>query len=465
MAPIIPSPFPGIDRSVPPQSGELRPFLFPHFLRTRLPNGLTVLAARHSELPLLSMELLLPAGGQYDPEGQSGLASLTAAVLDEGTRNRSSMEIATSAERLGGYFATGADWDVGFLATGLLAQNRADAFELLADVAFHPTFPVAEVERIQRQRLAEILRRTQDPSALADDRLLRVLYDGTAYAHPLIGEEDSLSALGPEALEEFYQRHYGLEGAALIAVGDFDPELLLREAEKAFAAGGPAAPPTPPPQIVPPQRAGISVHIVDRAGAAQTELRAGHPGVSRSHPDYPALVVLNGLLGGKFTSRINLNLRERHGYTYGASSRFSGRMGPGPFTIAAAVATESTGAAAREVLFELRRIREALVEPEELTETQSYLVGVFPYTMQTIGDLAKRLETLSVYGLPDDYYTRHLERIAHVTREDILDVARRHITPESVAIVAVGPAEALEPQLQELGPVTVWSPQGEPQLE
>jgi zinc protease len=471
MTALTPAPS-GIDRSAPPQAGAMRPFRFPHFLRTRLANGLAVLAARHSELPLVSLELLLPAGGQYDPEGRSGLASLTAAVLDEGTRRRSSMEIAATAERLGGYFATGADWDVGFLATGLLAQNRADAFELLADVAFHPTFPEAEVARLQRQRLAEILRRTQDPSALADDRFLRVLYEGTAYAHPLIGEEASLAALDREALVDFYQRHYqldsgfdgGLGGAILIAVGDFDPEELLREAEKAFATGGPATPPPPAPEIHPPSRPGISVHIVDRAGAAQTELRMGHPGVSRSHPDYPSLVVFNGLLGGKFTSRINLNLRERHGYTYGASSRFSGRMGPGPFTVNAGVATESTGAAAREVLFELRRIREALVEPEELTETQSYLVGVFPYTMQTIGDLAKRLETLAVFDLPDDYYTRHLERIANVTREDVLDVARRHLDPERVAIVAVGPAEALEPQLQGLGPVTVWSPQGEPQL-
>ncbi|HEV7785626.1 MAG TPA: pitrilysin family protein [Thermoanaerobaculia bacterium] len=463
MAPLPPPP-PGVDRSAPPQAGDLKPFRFPRFLRTRLPNGLAVLAARHSELPLVSLEMLMPAGGQYDPEGESGLSSLTAAVLDEGTRQRSSMEIAAAAERLGGYFATGADWDVGFLATGLLAENRTDAFELLADVAFQPTFPAAEVERLQRQRLAEILRRTQDPSALADDRFHRVLYEGTAYAQPLIGEERSLAALDREALVDFYQRHYGLDGAALIAVGDFDPEELLREAERAFATGGPTTTAAPPPEIHPPARTGISVHIVDRAGAAQTELRMGHPGVSRSHPDYPSLVVFNGLLGGKFTSRINLNLRERHGYTYGASSRFSGRMGPGPFTVNAGVATESTGAAAREVLFELRRIREALVEPEELTETQSYLVGVFPYTMQTIGDLAKRLETLAVFGLPDDYYTRHLERIASVTREDILDVARRHVDPEHVAIVAVGPAEALEPQLQGLGPVTVWSPQGEPQL-
>ncbi|HEX4965016.1 MAG TPA: pitrilysin family protein [Thermoanaerobaculia bacterium] len=453
-----------VDRSAAPPPGAIRPFHFPSFLRRRLANGLEVLAARHSDLPLISLELVAPAGGQYDPEGQPGLASLAASVLDEGTAGRSSLEIAAAAEHLGGYFATGADWDVGYLSTGLLAQNRAAGFELLADVAFHPTFPDAEVERLQRQRLAEILRRTQDPSALADDRLLRVLYAGTVYAHPLIGEEESVKALDREALLAFYHRHYGLAGAALIAVGDFDPEELLRQAESAFGDGGPAAPPVPRPEIRPPARPGIAVHVVDRDGAAQTELRIGQPGVSRSHPDYPALVVLNALLGGKFTSRINLNLRERHGYTYGAASRFSSRMGPGPFTVSAAVATESAGAAAREVLFELRRIREAPVEPAELEETLSYLIGVFPYTLQTIGDFAKRLETMAVFGLPDDYYRRHLERLAAVTREVVLDMARRHLDPERMAVVAVGPAEELEPQLAGLGPVTVWSPQGEPQL-
>jgi zinc protease len=445
-----------VDRSAPPLPGPVRPFRFPPFLRTRLPNGLAVLAARLSGLPLVSLELVTAAGGQFDPLGRSGLATLAASLLDEGTARRSAMEIAARAERLGGYFATGADWDVGYLSTGLLSQHRAAGF-----VATHPTFPEEELERLKRQRLAEILRRTHDPSVLADDRFYRVLYEGTVYAQPLIGEEGSVTGLDRGAIETFYQDHYGFDGAALIAVGDFDPEELLREAEAALGSGGPPSTAPAPPEIRPPAREGISVHIVDRAGAAQTELRMGHPGISRRHPDYIPLLALNALLGGKFTSRINLNLRERHGYTYGAATRFSSRMGPGPFTMNTSVATESTGAAAREVLFELRRIREALVEPEELEETRSYLIGVFPYTVQTIGDLAKRLETLTVFDLPDDYFTRHLERTATVTREEILEVAQRHLDPEHVAVVAVGPAEELEPQLAELGPVTVWSAEGE----
>ena len=456
-----------VDRTAPPPPGEIRPFRFPPFLRTRLPNGLAVSAARLPGVPLVSMEIVSPGGGQFDPAGQEGIAALTAALLDEGTVHRSALEIAATAERLGGYVTTGADWDVGFLATGLLAGYRADGIELLAEILSSPTFPEAEVERLRKQRRTEILRRRQDPSALADDRFSREVYKGTVYAHPLIGEEESLERLDRDTLRAFYQGHYGLAGSALIAVGDFDPEDLLREAEAAFTAGAPVsasgkAPQQPEIRPVPPP--GISVHLVDRPGAAQTELRVGHAGVSRTHPDYIPLIVLNTLLGGKFTSRINMNLRERHGYTYGATSRFVARMGPGPFLVNAAVATESAGASAREVLHELRAIREDLVEPDELAETQSYMRGVFPYTVQTIGDLAKRLETLTLFDFPDDYYMRYLERIATVTREEILEMARRHIDPARAVVVAVGPAEVLEPQFEGVGPVTVWSLEGVPQV-
>jgi zinc protease len=367
------------------------------------------------------------------------------------------------AEQLGGYLASGADWDVGYLATGLLSQHRAAGLELLAEIVGSPTFPASEVERVRRLRLTEILRRSQDPSSLADDRFHAEVYRGTVYAHSLLGDEESISRLDRDSILSFYRGHYGLAGSALIAVGDLDPEELLREVEAAFSSGPEAVAPAPP-EIRPTPLPGISVHVVDRPGAAQTELRLGHVGVPRTHPDYIPLIVLNTLFGGKFTSRINLSLRERHGFTYGASSRFVARLGPGPFVVSAAVETASTGAAAREVLHELRRIREAPVEPDELAETRSYIVGVFPYTMQTIGDVAKRLETLTVYGLPDDYYPRYLDRVADLTREELLEAARRHLDPERIAVVAVGPAEVLEPQLAGLGPVTVWSAQGEPQV-
>jgi zinc protease len=454
-----------VDRSVPPPPGEIRPFHFPRFLRTRLTSGLEVLAARLSGLPLVSLEVVTPAGGQFDPEGKAGLAALSASLLDEGTTRRSAMEIASAAERLGGYLSSGADWDVGYVSAGLLAGYREAGFDLLQEVLLSPTFPEEEIERLCNQRLAEIVRRNQDPSSLADDRLYRAIYQGTAYANPLAGNEESIPRLDRNSVLAFYQSHYGLAGSQLIAVGDFDPEELLREAERLFGGSpGSGAAPPPNPEIRPAPLAGISVHLVDRSGAAQTELRLGHAGVPRNHPDYVPLVVLNTLLGGKFTSRINLNLREQHGYTYGASSRFTPRLGPGPFTVSAAVETESAGAAAREVLAELRRVRENLVEPEEIEETVSYIVGVFPYTLQTVGDLAKRLETIAVFGLPDDYYDRYPERILAVTREKLLEVAQRHLDPDRIAVVAVGPVEELEPQFEGLGPVSLAAPEGEPEV-
>jgi zinc protease len=253
----------------------------------------------------------------------------------------------------------------------------------------------------------------------------------------------------------FYRSHYSLSGATVIAVGDLDPEELIVGIERTLAPHPGQAPAPAGPDIRPVPLGGVTIHVVDRPGASQTELRLGHSGVRRTDPDYLSLSVLNMLLGGKFTSRINLNLRERHGYTYGASSRFTGRQGPGPFIVDAAVSTASTGAAAREVLGELRRIREDLVEPHEMDETVSYMMGVYPYTLQTIGDVTKRLEVLAVYGLPDDYYEGYTERLASATREQLLAAAQRHVDPDRIAIVAVGPADEVVPQLEGLGEVTV----------
>jgi zinc protease len=456
-----------INRATAPAAGPIRPFRFPPFLRRTLSNGLTVYAARLEGIPLVSLELVGFAGGQHDPVDpvhRPGLAAFTAALLDEGTRRRNSLEIAALVERLGGYLYTGADWDSGYLATALLAQHRTAGLEMLAELLGSPTFPEAEIERLRTQRLTELLRRGHDPSALADDRFAQVVYQGTVYANPLIGTTASVSALDRDSVVDFYQRSYGLRGAALIGVGDLDPEDLIREVETLFGSGpegieAHAVPPTP--IIEPPALDGIEIHIVDRPGAAQTELRVGHAGPPRTHPEFTALAVLNTLLGGKFTSRINMNLRERHGFTYGASSRFSSRLGPGPFVIDAAVATQSTGAAAREVLGELRRIREEPVGVDELEETRSYLIGVYPYTLQTIGELAKRLEMMAVYGFPDDHYDRYLERLNAVTLSRVEEVARQHIDPEHIAIVAVGPAPDLEPQFEGMGPVKIWQRDGE----
>ncbi len=457
-----------VDRSAPPPPGEVHPFRFPAFVRRRLPSGALAYVARLPGVPLLSVELVAPAGAQYDPPGRAGLATLTAALLDEGAAGRSAMEIADSIERLGGQIGTGADWDVGYGGILMLSRHAEAGLRLLAEVLAAPSFPNEEVERLRRLRLTELLRRRHQPAAVADEQLAAAVYEGTAYGVSPLGTEATLSSLRRDEIVDFYRRRYHGTAGLLIAVSDLDPEELLAaavaaqaEAEPAgaAAAAGAAQPagawPEGQPEIRPAPLPGLRIVVVDRPGAAQTELRLGHASVPRAHPDFITLSILNTILGGKFTSRINLNLRERHGYTYGAASRFSGRLRPGPFVVSAAVATECTGAAAREVLSELRRIQDEPVSEVEMEETRSYMLGVFPYTVQSIADLAKRLADLAVYGLPDDYYDRYLRALGSLTREDVQQAARRHLFPDRLAIVAVGPAETLRAQLEPLGEVVI----------
>jgi zinc protease len=219
-----------------------------------------------------------------------------------------------------------------------------------------------------------------------------------------------------------------------------------------------AAAPSPPPPVRPVERKTRAVVVVDRPGAAQTELRLAHPAIPRRHPDRTRLGMLNALLGGKFTSRLNLNLRERHGFTYGVTSRFVDRGGPGPFVVSAAVANGVAGAATREALAEIARLREEPVGAEELAETRDYMLGVFPYTLQTHSDVLTRLAELTLWQLPDDHYDRALAEVAATTPEQLLELARRHLRPDAAAVIAVGPASDLRAQLEEFGEVEVFEP-------
>lgn len=439
-----------VDRSQPPHAEQLHRLRFPEFVRHRLSCGVTMIAARLARVPLATLELALPAGAHHDPKHRGGLATLTAGMLDEGTRRRDVHTLAANVERTGSYLTTSANWDAAFVQTGGLAAHWRDGLHTLAEVALEPTFPGSELERLQRQREAELLARRDQPGALAEDAFARLVYAGTPYDHTLSGDLEASRSTSREDVEDFYRGHLAARGAAFVAAGDFDPQDLLAAAELVFA-DWPAASFTPPPLVHTLPMAGCRVSLVNRPQAAQTELRIGHAGVSRLDPDRSTLRVLNSLLGGKFTSRINLNLRERHGYTYGASSRFVERLGPGPFVISCAVATEHAGAATREVLGELRRLQEDLVGEDELADARNYLLGVFPYGLQTADDLVDKLEDLAVYDLPDDDFENHLHRMREVRPADIRAAAGTHLHPDAIAVVAVGPASELVPQLADLG--------------
>ena len=445
-----------LDRTRPPLPGPGRATRFPAFARLPLANGVQILAIELRRAPLVSLELACRAGAELDPPARRGLATFTAGLLDEGTARRSSSEIAAGVEGLGGSLGTGADWNAAYLRIGLLSTHRRAGLELLAELVTQPIFPEAEVERLRRQRLAELLRRRDEPGILADERLARVLYGDGPYGSSLIGDEAAVASYSRADCESFYRTHFAPDASFLLAAGDLGvEELAERAGEHLDAWPRPAAAAATPAPARPLLRAGLTIDIVDRPAAAQTELRIGHAGVPKRHPDRAALTVANAMLGGKFTSRINLNLRERHGFTYGAFSRFAERRGPGPFVIGAAVGNDVAGAAAREILTELERMRQEPPPEPELAETRSYLLGVFPYGLQTADDLVRKLAEIAVHGLPDDYYRRHLAAIEATAADDVERVARAHLDPANAAIVAAGPADALRPQLEELGPVTV----------
>jgi zinc protease len=439
------------DRSHPPEPGERRPFRFPEFRREHLGNGLELVLVPRREIPLVEVLLQLPAGSDRNPLERPGLAALTAALVDEGTAERSGPEVAATVERLGGSLATRADWNSAGIEAGALARDLATALDLVAEVARHPSFPAAELDRLRRQALAELLRRQDQPAVLAEEAQSRALYAGTPYGALLLGDEAALESLTRDEVVAFHAACYRPSRAALLVAGDFDPETARRRVEDCL--GGWDGDPPPPPAPIRPDSRGRRVILVDRPAAAQTELRIAQVGVPRTHPDRTRLGLLNAILGGKFTSRLNLNLRERHGFTYGVSSRFVDRRGPGPFVISAAVANDVAGAAAREALAEVDRLRSEPVGEDELAETRDYMLGVFPYTLQTHADVLGRLAELTLWGLPDDHYERALAEVASTTAADLLDLARRHLRPEEAILVAVGPEALLRPQLEGFGAV------------
>jgi len=447
-----------------PIPGPTRDYRFPAFERLTLPNGLTVVVAPVSKLPVVTVVALVDAGAAVDPPGREGVAQLTAQALAEGTEQSDSTQLAERFERLGTALDTSADWDSTTIRITVTSERVAAALSLLAEVVRSPTFPEREVERLKQERLAELLQQQTEPRGLADDMFSRFAYAGDSrYALPDGGLEATVGSLTRDAVTAFYQSRYAPSTTTLIIVGDIDHATAHAIAGDAFGTweGRATSHPAPSDQ---PARLTRTVHIVGKADAPQSELRVGHVGVPRRHPKYFPIVVMNAILGGLFSSRINLNLREAHAYTYGAFSSFDWRRGAGPFTIATAVQSDVTDAALREIMLEVERMRSAEVTDAELTLATSYLDGVFPIRYESTTAIANALAALVSYALPDDYFDRYRAHIRAVTAGDILDAARAYVRPEHLQIVTVGDPSVIRAPLEALalGPVHVYDAEGNP---
>ncbi len=344
-----------------------------------------------------------------------------------------------------------------------MTSRLADAVPLLGDVLMAPTFPADEIARLKGERLAELLQIRAEPRGLADETLDRVVYASDArYALPEGGTEKSVSSLSRDAVVAFYGARYHPAAVTILVVGDVRAREVERLVEATFGSWrGLAQQGT----LVPDQRtpAGRAVHIVTKTGSPQSELRLGHVGLPRTSPDFFPVTVMNALLGGLFSSRINLNLREAHGYTYGAHSGYEWRRWAGPFSVDAAVGRDVTAAAVREVLTEIDRIRAEAVTPSELSLATSYLDGIFPIRYETTTAIAAALANLIVYDLSPDYYDSYRANVRAVTAADVLAAARAHIHPEQLQLVVVGDPAAVRGPLEEIGfgAVTVYDDHGD----
>jgi predicted Zn-dependent peptidase len=434
-----------------PGPGELRPYDVPEPVRATLPNGLTVVAAKHVTTPLVTFRVVLDAGSIREPAQQAGLASLAIESLDTGAAGRTGDELAWEFERLGVELESEAGYDASMLGATVAVARLGPALERVAEVVRSPDFPEAEVDRLRGEQLAEILQRRKEPRALANDMILRFLYDPShAYGRPPLGLPERVRDLTRDRAASFHREWVRPGRSALILVGAMTPEDMIAEVERRFgdwAAQGGRAP--DPPAAVSPDR--TAIHLVNRTGAVQSEIRVAHGGVDRRHPDYYALRLMNSILGGAFTSRLNLSLRERHGFTYGVRSGFAFRRAPGPFVIQTAVATEVTVRALEEIVKEIRLMHDSAATPAEVDDARDYLAGIVPLEFQTTEQVSARFADLVLHDLPDDYYSHHRAGFEAVTTDDVARVARAHLMPDSLTVCIAGDASAIRDDLAALG--------------
>ena len=443
-----------------PALGTAPDFVPPAVERFELSNGLPVLFVEKPGVPLAQINLLVKVGAVDDPAGQEGLTAFMADMMDEGAGDLSALDLADAIDFLGIELQTGASLHSLQVQLHTPVSKLDEALSLMADVALRPTFPEADLERVRTSRLTSLEQRRDEARAIASVIFDRTLFGKDhPYGRPEEGSPESVAGLSRADLAAFHDAVLRPERSALVVVGAVTEDEIRPRLEALFGApwapGGDGASAEVPE---PPQVEARTVTIVDKPGAAQSVVRIGRIGAARSTPDYYALQVLNTILGGSFTSRLNQNLREAHGYTYGARSSFSFRPVAGPFLASADVQTAVTGPALTEFFRELNGIRED-VPAEELAKARSYVALSFPSPFATVRGTAAMVGDLFLSDLPADTYARYTERIRAVTADDLARVAREYVDPDRVAVVVVGDRAAIEADVRalDLGPVTLLS--------
>ena len=451
------------DRSKPPELGPPPRVSLPPIVTRQLANGLKLLIVEQHELPLADFVLVVGSGTTSDPSGKPGIANLTAQMLREGTTTRKSLEIADQIAFLGINLFPNSNWESSTLSLHTPTAQVDSALALFADLALHPSFPENEFDRIKKTRLTELLQLRDQGPAIANIAFPAIIYGSThPYGIPSLGTEASVQSLTTADLRSYYGANFKPNNATLIVVGDVSPAQVEAKINALFGSWERAE----VPAMVygePPKAASTTIYLIDKPGAAQSSFRIGEVGVPRSTKDYFALTVMNTILGGSFTSRLNQNLRENRGYTYGAGSRFDMRRAAGPFLASAEIVTAKSDSALIEFMKELNGIRQP-VPASELSRAKRYLQLQLPGNFETTQDIAGALVPVALYNLPLDYYNNYVQNIENVTQDDVARVAQQYINPRTLAVVIVGDRKTIEQSLKSVnvGPISIRDITGQP---
>lgn len=447
-----------VDRSTPPALGAQPSMKLPPIQHVKLSNGLELTIMEKHDVPLVQINVIIKTGSAMDPTGKSGLATMAAEMLDEGAGGRTALELADAVDFLGADLSASAGYHTTVVSLFTPLSKLDSAIVLLSDVLLRPTFPKDELDRLRKERLTTFLQWRDQPQAISSVAFNSLLFGSRhPYGTTPLGNESSVRSLSVSDLKNFHQQHYRPNNALVVVVGDVTPDLVRTMLERIFGQwkGGSQISGNWPQVAQVEQRV---VYLVDKPGSAQSVIRIGRIGVERTTKDYFPLQVLNTILGGSFASRLNQNLREKHGYTYGAGSAFDMRPLPGPFLAASSVQTDVTDKALVEFMKELTDILKP-VPGEELARAKNYLALGYPENFQSVGQIASQLDEMVLYQLPSDYFNTYIPNVLQVTGDDVVRAAQTHLDPGKMIITVVGDRKSIEKGIRalNLGPVEILS--------
>lgn len=430
-------------KQVPPAGGAPKPFTVPAHETYALPNGMKVTLVPYGNLPKVTVDLVIDSGNLNEPAEMPGLADLVGQLMKEGTKTRSSKQVAEESANMGGTLNIAVGADESDISTDVLSEFGAKAVALVADVARNPLFPESELPRLKNDAVRQVTIQRSLPQSIALERFRKILYGdhpyGTVFATP-----ESIQKTTVADVKKFYAANIGAQRAHLYVAGRFNSPAVKRAIAASFGtwATGPAAAPDVP-QIKPKH----TLDLTDRPGATQSTLYVGMPVPDATSADNIPLVVTNAILGGSFGSRITSNIREQKGYTYSPNSQVSRRYHDAYWVEVADVTTQFTGASLKEIFGEIERMQKEPPSDTELKGIQSYLSGIFVIQNSSRGALINQLRYVNLQGLGDSYLTSYVQKINAVTPKDVQRITAEYIKPEQMTIVVIGDKAKISEQL------------------